>query len=315
MPDQGQPHPKSGAGKHGALAELARKQHGVVSIRQLRGPLEYSRDTVDRAVRDGYLHRAYRGVYLVGHISISAQGRCLAAVLACGSGALLSHRSAAWLWGLDRYGPAPLEATAPSARRRQAIPTIRVHRSSVLTGADRALEQNIPVTSLSRTLLDYAATVSPERLDKGIERAEELELLDLRAVDELLGRTAGHPGHGRLRKALALYRPPPFTRSGMERRFLDLVEEAGLPKPATGFNELGHELDVYWPEQRLVVELDLYETHGTRGAFERDRLRQEDLLLEEIRTDRVTGPRLATEPRRVIARVARLLAQGERRRD
>ena len=92
----------------------------------------------------------------------------------------------------------------------------------------------------------------------------------------------------------------------MERRFLDLVAEAGLPKPATGLNEL------YWPEQRLVVELDLYETHGTRAAFERDRLRQEDLLLEEIRTDRVTGPRLATEPQRVIARVARLLAQGER---
>ena len=117
-----------------------------------------------------------------------------------------------------------------------------------------------------------------------------------------------------MRKALALYRPPPFTRSGMERRFLELVEEAGLPKPATGFNELGHELDVYWPEQLLVVELDLYETHGTRAAFERDRLRHEDLLLEGIRMDRVTGPRLANEPQRVIARVARLLAQGERRR-
>jgi hypothetical protein len=285
----------------------------VVSVRQLRGPLGYSEGAVDRAIRAGLLYRVHRGVYAVGRKGLNPQGHCLAAVLTCGPNALLSHRSAAWLWGLDRYGPAPLEVTAPSARRRQAIPVIRVHRSRVLTGADRALEQNIPVTSLARTLLDYAATVSRERLDKGIERAEELRLLDLRAVDELLGRTVGHPGHGRLRKALALYRPPPFTRSGMERRFLDLVEEAGLPQPATGVKEHGHELDVYWPEQRLAVELDLYETHGTRAAFERDRLRHEDLLLAEIRMDRVTGPRLATEPQRVIERVARLLAQGERR--
>jgi hypothetical protein len=236
----------------------------------------------------------------------------LAAVLACGPRALLSHRSAAWLWGLSRQGPAPLEALAPERRRPR--PPIRLHHARDLRDADRALEQNIPVTSLPRTLLDYAATVSPDRLDKGIERAEELQLLDLGAVDELLGRTVGHQGHGRLRSALELYRPAPFTRSGLERRFLDLVEEAGLPKPATGFNELGHELDVYWREQGLVVELDLYETHRTRGAFERDRLRQEDLLLEAIRMTRVTGPRLAREPRRVIERVARLLAQGKRRR-
>ena len=312
MREKGQPHPDKDTGKHDALAAMGRTQHGVVSVRQLLGPLGYSRGAVDRAVRDGYLHRIHRGVYLVGHTCISAQGRCLAGVLACGPGALLSHRSAAWLWGLDRYGPVHLQVTVGGARH-QAIPGVRVHRARHLTGGDRSLEQNIPVTSLPRTLLDYAATVSRDRLGRGIERAEELELLDLRAVDELLGRTVGHPGHGRLRQALELYRPAPFTRSGLERRFLDLVEEAGLPKPATGFNELGHELDVYWPEQGLVVELDLYETHGTREAFERDRLRQEDLLLEDIRMTRVTGPRLAREPERVIARVARLLAQGERR--
>ena len=293
------------------LAELARKQHGVVSIRQLLGPLGYSRSAVSRARAAGRLHRLYRGVYAVGHTRLTAYGECLAAMLACGPGSLLSHGSAAWLWGISRILPRPLAVTASSPRHGRA--PIAVHCARGLRDQDRALVQNIPVTSLSRTLLDYAAAVPRARLDKGIERAEELRLLDLRAVDELLGRTVGHHGHGRLREALALYRPPPFTRSGMERRFLDLVAEAGLPKPVTGYNELGHELDVYWPEQGLVVELDLYETHGTRAAFERDRLRQEDLLLEEIRTDRVTGPRLATEPQRVIARVARLLAQGERR--
>jgi hypothetical protein len=202
--------------------------------------------------------------------------------------------------------------TVPSPHHARS--SIAVHYARDISEADRALVQNIPVTSLARTLLDYAATVPSDRLDKGIERAEELELLDLSEVDELLTRTVGHSGHGRLRRALELYRPPPFTRSGLERRFLALVEEAGLPKPVTGFNELGHELDVYWPEQGLVVELDLYETLRTRGAFERDRLRQEDLLLDGIRMTRVTGPRLARAPQRVLKRVARLLSQGERRR-
>jgi hypothetical protein len=272
------------------LVQLAERQHGVVSIRQSRSRVGYSDSRVKREAARQRLHRVYRGVYAVGYARLTPPARCLAAVLASGPGALQSHRSAAWLWGLSRQGPAPFEVLTPE--RRHPRSPIRLHHGRSLTDHARALVQSIPVTSLARTLLDYAATVSRERLDKGIERAEELELLDLRAVEELLGRTVGHPGHGRLRRALTLYRPPPFTRSGLERRFLD----------------------VYWPEQRLVVELDLFETHGTRGAFERDRLRQEDLLLSEIRTMRVTGPRLACEPQAVIERVARLLAQGERRR-
>jgi hypothetical protein len=241
-------------------------------------------------------------------MDIPVEGHCLAAMLACGPGSLISHRSAAWLWGLTKVSPRPFAVTVPSPRRAR-LP-FAIHFARGLREVDRALVRNIPVTALPRTLLDYAGSVTAYWLDKGIERAEELDLLDLIAIDDLLERTVGHPGHGRLRRALELYRPPPFTRSGMEIRFLDLVAAAGLPRPATGFNELGHELDVYWPEYGLVVELDLYETHRTRGAFERDRLRQEDLLLEEIRMTRVTGPRLAREPERVIARVARLLAQG-----
>ncbi|HVY96951.1 MAG TPA: type IV toxin-antitoxin system AbiEi family antitoxin domain-containing protein [Solirubrobacterales bacterium] len=288
------------------MAELAERQHRVVSIRQLRELLGFSEGAVERMVERAYLHRLYRGVYAVGTASVSPHGACLAAVLACGPRALLSHRSAAWIWGLTRRAPFPLEVTSPTPRAPR--PPIRLHRARNLTPADRTLLANVPVTSLPRTLLDYATTVNADRLDKGIERAEELGLFDLRAVDELLGRTAGHRGHKPLIRALKLYRPPPFTRSGMERHFLDLVEAAGLPKPVTGFNELGHELDVYWPKHDLVVELDLYETHGTRAAFERDRLRQDDLLLEDIRTMRVTGPRLDREPDEVIERVRRLLA-------
>ncbi len=295
-----------------ALAALAERQHGVVSIRQLRGPLGYSASAVARAVRDGRLHRLHRGVSAVGHRLLSPRGECLGAVLAVGTGSLLSYRSAAWLWGLSRQLPHPFDVTAASAHR-QAPSGVRVHRARHLLEPDRGLIDNVPLTSLPRTLLDYASAVRFEQLQRAIERAEELELFDLVAADELLNRTAGHPGHRRLQRALELYRPAPFTRSGIERYFLELVEGAGLPKPVTGFNELGHELDVYWPEEGLVVELDIFETHGTREAFERDRLRQEDLLLDGIRSTRVTGPRLEREPRRVIERVARLLEQGEGR--
>ncbi len=151
--------------------------------------------------------------------------------------------------------------------------------------------------------------VGDRKLERCLERAEELELFDLRPLESLLGRTVGHPGHGRLRRAIALYQAPAFTRSGLERRFLDLVLKAGLPRPSTGFNVAGYELDVYWQEEHFAVELDTFETHGSRGAFERDRRRQEDLKLTGVEMIRVTGRRLEREPRQVVERVARLLEQ------
>jgi hypothetical protein len=177
---------------------------------------------------------------------------------------------------------------------------------------DRAVRDGIPVTSLARTLLDLAAMLPARRLRRAIERSEELRLFDLGPVDSLLARAGGHPGAGRLRRALALYRPSPFTRSGLERRFLELVCEAGLPTPSTSFNELGYELDVYWQAERFAVELDIYETHGSREAFESDRLRQENLKLGGIEMIRVTGPRLDGEPDEVIERVAVLLKRRRR---
>ena len=220
---------------------------------------------------------------------------------------MLSHASAAWLWGISSRSPMPFEVTVPAVRRPR--PPIVLHRSRTLTDEDRALEEGIPVTALPRTLLDQAAAGRFEHLRRMVERAEELRLFDLRAVDALLARSSGHPGAGRLRRALALYRTPPFTRSGLERRFLELVERAGLPRPVTGFNEVGYELDVYWPEERFAVELGTFETHGSREAFEQDKRRREDLKLAGVETIDVTGHRLDSEPRQVIERVARLLAQ------
>lgn len=289
------------------LAELARRQHGVVSIRQLETKLGFSRTTIQREVEAKRLHRLHRGVYAVGHLTLSKHGHCLAAVLACGPEALLSHRSAAWLWGLWRYGPTPLHVTGPQPRRPR--PPIRLHRSAILTEADRAVERNIPVTALPRTLLDCATELRLSQLQRMLERSEELKLFDLGPIEELLARSGRHKGRRGLRRAIALYAPVPFTRSGFERRFFEAVLAAGLPQPATNYFEAGFELDVYWPERRFAVELDTYATHGTNAAFERDHVRDEDLALAGIKLIRVTDVRFHREPEAVLKRVATLLAR------
>jgi hypothetical protein len=228
-------------------------------------------------------------------------------VLACGRGALLSHYSAAWLWGLSRNRPAPFHVTTPIPRKVHS--PIRRHHSRVLTAADRALREEIPVTAVPRTLLDLAAAVRFGRLCRMVERAEELRLFDLTPIEELLDRVRGHAGCRALRSAIAIHAPVAFTRSQFERRFLEAVLAAGLPRPAVNFNVAGFELDMYWPEQRFAVELDSYATHGTHAAFERDRLREEEILLLGIEMMRVTDVRFAREPEAVLARVARLLSE------
>lgn len=301
------PQAVTGQGADGPLAELARRQHGVVSLAQLTSELGYSRSAVTRAANGGRLHRLHRGVYAVGHTSLSAQGLCLAGVFACGPGALLSHYSAAWLWGIARWSPIPISVTAPS--RRTPRPPIRLHHSGALATVDRDEIDCIPVTAVLRTALDLAATLKTSQLLRLLERVEELRFFDLRQFEGLLARTRGHPGAGRLRRSLDVYRPAPFTRSGAERRLRELLIAAGLPRPVTGFVEAGYELDFYWPDARFAVELDLYETHGSRQAFERDRERQEDLKLEGVEMVRITGRRLDREPKQVVERIARLLAQ------
>jgi Transcriptional regulator, AbiEi antitoxin len=292
-------------GPHQGLAELAARQHGVVSASQL-AELGYSRFVAANAAKAGRLHRLHRGVYAVGYKPLSWHGHCLAAVLACAP-AYASHASAGWIWGLLRYAPERIDVAAPTRRHPKAA--MRLHYAP-LGARDCAEQEGIPVTSLARTLLDLAATLPRRRLDRVLERSEELKLFDLAAIDELLARVTRHPGTAALRDALRLYRPKlAVTRSGVEDRFLVLVEAAGLPTPAMNRNVNGLELDAYWEEERFAVELDVFETHGTRAAFARDRLRQEDLLLAGIEMDRITDDRLEREPRQVMKRLSRLLAQ------
>jgi len=290
---------------HGPLADLATRQHGVVSARQLRD-LGYSRERVSWAARSGRLHRLYRGVYAIGHTDLDWHSHCLAAVLACAP-AVASHTSAAWLWGLLRGSPSTFHLTAPT--RRHSRPGWNVHYAR-LAEENCAEVEGIPVTSLARTLLDLAAMLPAERMERLIERSEEQKLFDLKAVDALLACAPRHRGAAPLRRALTIYRDDPaFTRSGLEKEFLRRVRAAKLPRPAMNLNVSGYELDAYWEAERFAVELDVYETHGGPAAFERDRLRQEDLKLIGVEMTRVTGKRLKREPRRVMERLARLLAQ------
>jgi hypothetical protein len=255
----------------------------------------------------GRLHRVHRGVYAVGHTDLSPHGECLAAVLAVGPGALLSYHSAGWLWGIWRGSPKPYEVTAYVPRHHPAPPGMMRHRARNLVEADRAIVEGIPVTSVARTLLDLAWRLSGDQLRRALARAEDLGLLDLDAIHAVIERNRGHHGAKRLRYALSIYERPTFTRSEFERRFVDYLVAFGLTRPATGWNEIGHELDVYWPELHFGVELDAYETHGTRDAFERDHERDLTLTLAGIETVRVSERQFIREPAEIAARVATLL--------
>jgi very-short-patch-repair endonuclease len=266
--------------RHGALADLATRQHGVVATRQLEA-IGYGRNSVAKAANAGRLHRVHRGVYVVGQRRLTWHGRCMSAVLASAP-SVASHWSAAWLWGLLRSRPGTLHVTCRSGRRAKRA---FVLHAADLRVADRTLRDEIPVTSVSRTVLD------------------------LREMQGLLGRTRGHQGWSTVGAALEAYRPErQFTRSGLERRFLELVREARLPEPTMNAFVAGFEIDAWWAAERLGVELDVFETHGSRLSFEEDRVRDDKLLLAGIRTVRITGVRLEREPGAVVDSLRRHLA-------
>jgi very-short-patch-repair endonuclease len=276
--------------------------------------LGYAANTVLEWAQVGRLHRLHQGVYAVGHRRLSWHSRCWAAVLGAEANevdevvwpAVASHGSAAYLWGIYRYAPERIDVTAPI--RRRAKREFVVHFSSILAPEDRGEREGVPVTSVPRLLMDLAIRSRPRQLDRLLERTEELGLFDLHALQDVLDRAGGHRGRGRLRRALALYQPDPsFTRSRFEKEFRQRVRRAGISAPSMNFNAHGYELDAYWPDLRFAVELDLFETHGSRAAFERDRLRQEELKLLGIESIRITRPRLQREPGAVLRNLATLL--------
>ena len=178
-----------------------------------------------------------------------------------------------------------------------------------MSSKERGALEGIPVTSLPRTLLDLASASSAYRLRQAIEKAKRLGLLDIDDIDSMLRRRSSPAGSKRLLEMLAIYRDPAFTRSRAELLFLELVRTAGLPRPATNTFVAGHEVDAYWARERFVVEVDGWDTHRTRAAFEADPVRQEELKLVGIDSIRLTARRIEREPREVGKRLAVLLAR------
>ena len=268
---------------HSIVARLAARQHGIVRVDQLYAA-GLDKHTVARRVAAGWLHRLYPRVYAVGHLALTPRSRQLAAVFAYWPGALLSHRSAAALWGVLRNAPR-IEVTAPRAcRPREGIV---LHRSRVIDDEDRAVVEAIPLTSVARTLVDLAE--GPERyLAAAVREAEVRKLFDLRAIDRTLERVPGRRGRHRLRRTLASYRPElAFTRSGAERRFLEICRDHGLPVPQANVWLDEFEVDFYWPDARLAVELDSPTFHMTSHAFHADRRRDRVLAVRGIQVVRV----------------------------
>lgn len=287
---------------------LAAGQHGVVARSQLRaaglGP-----SAIDHRVRSGRLHVIHAGIYAVGQPLLPARGNWMSAVLACGRDAVLSHSSAAALWGFRASTGPTVDVTAPN-RRRHSRAGVKVHCVRQLHHEDRSVRDGIPITTVARTLLDLAEVIQPQALFHAFEQAERLALLDLRAIDRLWVTDHGRHGLRTLRSVLDDQRlPNTVTRSELERLFLDLCHETGLPMPTVNAVVEGFEADSVWPHARLIVELDGYRFHRSRTAFERDRARDAALLLAGYRVLRVTYRRLKTEPEAVARTVRSLLAR------
>jgi predicted transcriptional regulator of viral defense system len=285
-----------------AIAVLARKQHGYITRRQLldlgMGPGE-----IKYRVKTGGLIRIYAGVYAVGHIPLGQEARAHVAVLACGDGAVLSHGSAAALWKYVKHWPRHLEITARVDRRREGL---KVHRSKTLTRRDITRQLGVPVTSPARTVLDTAPRFKTDaalrRLVNDARLTRTFHLSDLR---ELLARHPRHPATKRLMQFVDARGGP--TRSEFEDRFIAFARDYGLPAPITNTHVAGHEADVLFPEQRVIVELDGWDFHSDRGAFETDRDRDADRLAAGFLTVRITTERFETTPAREAERLHKIL--------
>lgn len=298
------------AGRDHAIAEIARGQHGLVTAGQLAA-LGLGGRGVRHRVASGRLHRLHPGVFAVGHVSVTQQARWLAAVLAGGEGAVLSHLSAAALW---RLRPAPLGAAVhvvvPRGRGAR-LTTVVVHRPRALDAADRTRRDGIAVTTVARTLVDLAGPLTGDELSRVVSEAEVSKLLDVAQVEDALARAPLSRGAARLRALVA--EPVARTRSEMERRFLAFCRRRGLPRPET--NQLLElpsfrlEVDALWRPQRLAVELDSTTFHLTRRAFEVDRVRDAALLRAGYAPLRVTWHRLHHQGDALLDDLRALLAR------
>jgi very-short-patch-repair endonuclease len=278
----------------------------VVSREQLLA-IGLSRGALEHWLAVGRLQRLYRGVYAVGHRVLRREGRRLAAVLACGAGAVLSHRSAAAHWGLLASDQHATDVTA--GRGRHGAPGIRLHRTRSLDARDTTTHEHIPVTTVARTLLDLAATARPEQLERAFAQALVLHLYDHTAITDVLQRANGHRGTRALAEATA--REPKHTRSDWEARMLELIRRRHLPEPLVNHTLIAADhgsctVDFCWPQQRLIAETDSWQFHGSRVTYEQDRARDAALQAAGFRVVRFTWH---TPDATILRRLRALLAR------
>ncbi len=247
-------------------------------------------------------------MFAVGHDRLSREGRWLAAVLALGEGAVLSHVSAAALWGIRHSRSAYVHVTVPTPGGRHRRRGLVVHRSLTLRPADVDEREAIAVTSVSRTLLDLAGGLTPTRLERAVEQSLALRLFDLRAVEAVLAANPRKPGAGALSWIVThIHEEPSLTRQELEALILDLCATHGIERPEVNAVVDGLEVDFLWRALRLIVETDGREYHETPVAFARDRERDERLIVLGYRVVRFTYRRVVHHPAAVAATLRALV--------
>jgi very-short-patch-repair endonuclease len=282
--------------------ELVRRQHGVVSRDQLR-QLGFTDGAIKHRIAIGRIHRVRQGVFSVGRPGLTEHGRWMAAVLACGDGAVLSHSSAAALWriGSEQRSVIELSLPSPSRRRRAGL---RIHRRPSLQQRDTTTRLRIAVSTPIQTLLDLTPRLDRRGVERMINEADKYDLVHPPELRRALDDRAGEPGVALLRQILDR-RTFRLTKEELERRFLPLARKAGLPAPLTGQFVNEFEVDFYWPDLGLVVETDGLRYHRTPAEQARDRLRDQAHTAAGLTQLRFTHEQVRYEPEYVV----RILAQ------
>lgn len=286
---------------------LVERQHGVVARRQLLD-LGLSPRAIEHRLKTRRLHLLRRGVYAVGRPGLTREGRWMAAVLVCGPGAVLSHRSAAALWGILSPAGGSIEVSVPFAAFNHPR-HVRIHRRYGLRPDDVDVRDSIPVTSPVRTLLDLAMQLTSSRLERAVNEADRLDLIDPEELRASLGGYRGERGVAILRGLLDRHTFR-LTDSELEHRFLPIAEAVGLPVPLTKKIVNGFEVDFYWPDLRLVVETDGLRYHRTPAQQARDHLRDQAHAAAGLTALRFTHAQVRFEPgyvRDTLATVSRRL--------
>ena len=293
------------------IVELATSQHGVVTRAQVLDA-GMSASALRRRVRDERLVILHRGVYGVGPF-LPVRARSMAAVLACGPGAVLSHRSAADIWGLLPCddSASPIHVTLPPGVDR-AHAGIVVHRADTLLARETAVRDGLAVTSPLRTLVDLAPIVDSRDLERAIACAERERLVSRDEIASLGVDYRGRRSIRRLRAIVERAGGPALTRSEAERRFLSLVRRARLPTPRANVRVDEYEIDFFWPDHDLAVEVDGYRYHGSRVRFESDRQRASRLAALGIQVVPLTWRQIVTDELATAVQLGQALARARR---